>query len=468
MRHIPPEIWGIIIQHACVFDHDPLDTSQDPSFLQSKPTLPTTYRAEMNIKLALSLVSKQWNSLTRPFLYEFIWIGRAMHAKLLSRTLLMEFVNCSGSSGKYLRRLHIETPALERCSPADLRTILDYAPHLFIFADQRSVQRSLIDAVSDPKCGPEEILQLVAHPKVRRLSWTRYDDAPFQLVMAPLENNIATHLEYLELFSWLPQCDALFAEPLGRGDGASIEMNVQLPSLRALKIALDDDALAVLASWRMPSLTHVSVLSGDFNCPGAGFARFFRAHGGRLRQLELGHSPTRASELYLTPPPQYTRIPPTPPPLATWCPNLREFICSADAEWHWHWQAPDWIAPHVLLPSHPTVELIAIRDIDIRLRDDPHVFEGGETAGGAYFLLCEQMSVLLRRDAFPNLRFVRDVSAESHLMRTIRPAERVTQFWTTVLRRCQERGIWMEDYHGVNIALRNLRQASLGQNETPE
>ena len=112
---------------------------------------------------------------------------------------------------------------------------------------------------------------------------------------------------------------------------------------------------------------------------------------------------------------------PQPVPLAEWCPNLRELICSADAEWHW--QSPDWIAPHILLPTHPRVELIGIRDIDTRLREDPDVV-GTNTP---YFPLYEQLSSLLRRDAFPNLRYVRDMSEESHRMRMVQPDERV--FW---------------------------------------
>lgn len=140
---IPPEIWGIIIQHACVFNHDPLDTSHELSFLESPSTQLATYRASMATKKNLSLVSHQWNALARTFLYEFVWISRAAQAKSLARTLLMEYVETLPSSGKFIRRLHIETPALERCAPADLRTILDYSPHLYIYSDHHSVQRHI-------------------------------------------------------------------------------------------------------------------------------------------------------------------------------------------------------------------------------------------------------------------------------------------------------------------------------------
>ncbi|KAI8989877.1 hypothetical protein BD414DRAFT_514678 [Trametes punicea] len=488
---IPPEVWGIIIQHACLYHHDPLDTSCELSFLESPSTQLATYRASMHTKKNLSLVSKQWNALTRSFLYEFVWISRAAQAKALARTLLMEYVENLPSSGKFIRRLHIETPALERCAPADLRTILDYSPHLYIYSDHHSVQRSILEDDPDPRCSPEEILKLVAHPKIRRLSWTSYDDTPFELRMAPLGSNLTTRLEYLELSTRSPGLPdlrtILSGSSSSSGQFEHLQMNVQLPALRALKVSLDNNTFAVLASWDMPSLTNLSVMSSDFSYTGEGFSRFFQAHGAKLIQLELGHSSSALEEYYLTTPQHLLVLqqqnqnqqPPTVP-LAEWCPNLREFICSADAEWHW--QSPDWIAPHILLPAHPRVELIGIRDIDTRLLEDPLTPLDAGAAYGAdastmddalfdalmcadadtpCFPLFEQISSLLRRDAFPALRFVRDLSAESHRMRTVRPHPRVLQFWRKVVARCAEHGVWFEDCTGVNITQRALRRATL-------
>jgi len=459
---IPPEVWGIVIHHACLSDHDPLDTLQQLSFLESASTQLATYRAAMHIKLVLCLVSRQWSMLSRPYLYEFVWIRRASQAKLLVRTLTQEGVRNCESSGKYIRRLHIETPTLERCCPADLRAILDHASQLSVFSDHHSVQHNQTDITYSHRCSPEEILKLVAHPKIRRLHWTSYDDVPFQLRMHPFTHNLATRLEYLELSSYSSNSVSIGAEFIAHSAANRIDMNVHLPSLRALKVSLDNNMFSALASWNMPLLTHLSVLSSDFSYTGAGFSLFFQEHGIKLRQLELGHSSSSIEEYYLTTPRHVLRMQqnqqiPRPVPLADWCPNLREFICSADAEWHW--QSPDWIAPHILLPAHPRVELIGIRDIDKRLREDAP-FTGADF-DTPYFSLFEQMSSLLRTDAFPNLRFVRDLSVESHRMRTARPAVRVVQFWTNVVARCRERAIWLEDCFGVNITLRNLRQAAL-------
>lgn len=187
-------------------------------------------------------------------------------------------------------------------------------------------------------------------------------------------------------------------------------------------------------------LRNVSVVSCEFNYRGAGFSSFFQMHGSSLRQLELGHSSSLIESRVLD-------LAHPEVQLAKWCPNLREFICSADAEWCW--QTPDWFPPHILLPTHPKVEFIGIRGIDKRLAEQEDTFT-----------LLEQL-LSLRRDAFPNLRFIRDLSPESHALRTHRPNVRVATFWTRLLKACQEQGVWLEDLYGVNITNRVLKRASL-------
>ncbi|OBZ77858.1 hypothetical protein A0H81_01616 [Grifola frondosa] len=253
LPYLPSELWGVIIQHACLLYHDPLDTSQELSFLDSSSAQLATYRASMTLKKNLSLVSHEWNDYARRYLYEFVWISRAVQAKALARTLLLEYIDDTRSSGKYIRRLHIETSVLERCAPADLRTILEYAPHLNIYSDHRSVQRSLYDNMPDPRCSPEEILKLVIRPKIRRLSWTTYDDVPFQLRMTPLLQNLTIGLEYLELSSVSSSFRPSLSNSLSQApDIDALQMSAQLPSLRALKLSLDNSTFAVLASWDMP------------------------------------------------------------------------------------------------------------------------------------------------------------------------------------------------------------------------
>ena len=224
---------------------------------------------------------------------------------------------------------------------------------------------------------------------------------------------------------------------------AGLETTLVLPALRSLKVTLDNATFFVLSTWDMPRLTHLSVMSADFAYAGGGFRKFFESHGHKLFQLELGHSTGDIEEAWLTEapgrwegltssnnnalqsPPQPHTDPFTQIPLDIWCPNLKQFICSADAEWNW--QTPDWIAPHVLLPAHRGVELIGVRDMERRLVGDADEWarrmRGGE-AGGAggddedpYFMLLQQFGSLLRPEAFPSLLAVRDMSWESDVVR---------------------------------------------------
>jgi hypothetical protein len=247
---------------------------------------------------------------------------------------------------------------------------------------------------------------------------------------------------------------------------------LHLPSLRTLKVTLDNATFSVLAEWSLPALQNLSVVSADFSYAGPGFSQFFIIHGPKLIQLELGHSSSSIEEHYLTAPPITNangvnggaggigRI-----PLATWCPNLLQFICSADAEWNW--ENPDWIAPHVLLPTHPKLQFIGIRDIDKRIEDDlsfaPFSQLGDDMdddeGEDPFFSLLEQLSSLLLTSAFPALLYVRDLSENSDRMRRKHAEQkRVLRFWGKVLERCKERGVWLEDWEGVNVTRRDLRR----------
>ncbi|TFY77574.1 hypothetical protein EWM64_g6435 [Hericium alpestre] len=53
-------------------------------------------------------------ALVKTYLYEFMWISRAVQAKTLVHMLLLEGMEGMGSSGHFIRRLHIEMPVLER------------------------------------------------------------------------------------------------------------------------------------------------------------------------------------------------------------------------------------------------------------------------------------------------------------------------------------------------------------------
>ncbi|CAA7268226.1 unnamed protein product [Cyclocybe aegerita] len=334
-----------------------------------------------------------------------------------------------------------------------------------------------------------------------------------------------------------PLCSAQPPSP----DNLLAEPTLTLPALRSLKVTLDNATFSVLSTWSMPLLTNLSVIAADFGYAGAGFQEFFEVHGAKIEQLELGHSSGEIEEFWVTEPRSFLNANAstnanananwnpngtTPSgrfqiPLDAWCPNLREFICSADAEWNW--QSPDWIAPHVLLPTHAGLQFIGVRDMERRLVGDAdeamrrheHAPQASEEED-PYFMLLEQFGSLLRRAAFPSLLYVRDMSAASNMMRktgrmgrlpsdpspptTFSPFElstptpsnpslvkklrckpsqaqlnarqaedalakaqgkKVLRFWTAVLERCRERGVWLEDCHGVNVRMADLRRAAV-------
>ncbi|KAJ3529833.1 hypothetical protein NMY22_g8831 [Coprinellus aureogranulatus] len=116
----------------------------------------------------------------------------------------------------------------------------------------------------------------------------------------------------------------------------------------------------------MPNLTNLSVISADFSYAGDGFLEFFEAHGDKIVELELGHSTEDIEDHYAGAPSPFSSIL-QGHSLAAWCPNLKKFVCSAEAVWNWY--DPDWIAPHVLLPAHPGVEVIGVRGLERRVRE---------------------------------------------------------------------------------------------------
>jgi hypothetical protein len=79
----------------------------------------------------------------------------------------------------------------------------------------------------------------------------------------------------------------------------------------------------------------------------------------------------------------------------------------------------------------------------------------------AFFPLFEQMSSLLRYEAFPALKYLRDLSVESTILRAHRPHPAIEKFWHRVLSHCQARGVWLEDHAGINITFRGLKRAGL-------
>ncbi|TRM55505.1 hypothetical protein BD626DRAFT_577445 [Schizophyllum amplum] len=421
-------------------------------FLAPRPAPP-----DMATKMSLSLTSRRFNSIASQHLFHTIYISHKEQARLLARRL--ESQDPQDNIGVHIRVIRIapvpstrapppgfdpelyssggQTPAqggydtpipsvFDRVDARDIRTILCYAPNLEVFEDHAGVRYSLFDAAG--QCTPDAVLDILASRQLTRLAWTTY---AHPMPLAPALVKMSTTLRWLEL-----QClENEDADEFGTPEQDVSAMNggmeadaVCLAELQTLKLTLSNPTLMLLAAWRLPKLRNLSILASDFAYAGQGFGAFFESHGSCIRQLELGHSSATIEEYWLS-----RGLEAGAPGgilrgreglLAAWCPNLKEFICSADAEWNWH--DPDRIRPHTLLKSHPTLLFIGVRDIEKRLRDDlelararrrgrqghnahSYADQTGNDGEVVFFRLLEQMQSLLRRSDFPAVKFVRDM-----------------------------------------------------------
>lgn len=73
--------------------------------------------------------------------------------------------------------------------------------------------------------------------------------------------------------------------------------------------------------------------------------------------------------------------------------------------------------------------------------------------------MIEQMRSLLRRDAFPSLRYVRDMGPGLLKVRKgLEPDVSMLRFWREVWDSCGGRGVWLEDLEGVNFVARDWKR----------
>ncbi|KAL1660013.1 hypothetical protein GGF50DRAFT_64079 [Schizophyllum commune] len=447
-------------------------------FLAPRPGPP-----DMATKMALMLTCRRFASIATQHLFHTVYISHKEQARLLAQRLQAQ--DAQGNIGIHIRVVRIapvpstrmppyahgssradekedpsglfefdpslycsgdQSPAyggydspipsvFDRVDARDVRAILLHAPNLEVYEDHAGVRYSLFDAGG--QCTPDAVLDILASRQLTRLAWTTY---AHPMPLAPALVRMSTTLRWLEL-----QClENEDADEFGALDEYGIPQHdvsamnggmeadaVCLAELQTLKLTLSNPTLRLLAAWRLPKLRNLSILASDFAYAGEGFGAFFESHGSRIRQLELGHSSATIEEYWLS-----RGLEAGAPGgilrgreglLAGWCSNLKEFICSADAEWNWH--DPDRIRPHTLLKSHPTLLFIGVRDIEKRLRDDlelararrrsrrspdgvevhSYAEQVGNDGEEVFFRLLEQMQSLLRKGDFPALKFVRDM-----------------------------------------------------------
>ena len=232
-------------------------------------------------------------------------------------------------------------------------------------------------------------------------------------------------------------------------------LSLTLPFLHSLRIPLTSPTLLVVATWSLPSLQSLSLVSIDFTgWRRLGFQKFMEVHGGGLITFEIvGGGESGEEEGWITEredgighPTSSVHHQQQNLHLPSTSPRLKQFICSSNAS-EWNWETPDWIAPHVLMPEHFGVERIGVWGLEGKVvrgdydgavpfgigrrrrtistwstsrssrlsaqdDDEEHLLEEQP-----FFMLQEQFGSLLRREAFPSLVCIRDMSWESDLIR---------------------------------------------------
>ncbi|KAF9258158.1 hypothetical protein L218DRAFT_964759 [Marasmius fiardii PR-910] len=493
--------------------------------------------------------------------------GTYTHYPALSNSKANQ-TSTSSQCGRHIRVLHLDTPTLDRCNPLDIRVILDYAPNLLAYCDFKSLRRNLFEEVRDPRGSVEGLLKALGVGKrtpderslLKRLSWTCYSTDSITMSSFAV-SCITTSLEYLEMdfsgmessissffgsfvaatataMSTTTTMNSIASEAFmtstttttttmvedvddekcrdsewvdGKRKGEMLVPGLVFPCLKGLKVTLPEPTFLLLSSWLMPQLENLTVSLTNCDSPtptvssGGAFHQFFEIHGKKLVQLEL--SCTSGGEEGFE--------------LKELCPNLRSFICSCSplAEVEWNWEDPDWVAPHALLTSHENLEFIGIRGLGDVVRrgweesapspgSPDYVSYLFSSDPSPFFMLLEQLTSLLRSEAFPNLKFIRDLSEESDLLRRGRLAlaewyppapssqsggsrsrrgggitrrlvsgppaldgglhrdvpghASVVALWKEVLERTRERGVYVEDLRGVNVTRRDLERWGVG------
>ena len=443
----------------------------------------------------------------------------------------------------YIKKLHIETPSMDRCCPSDLISILEKCDRLEVFIDLRSVRsgfgfvdvgvgggldRSRIGVVKEnlprgpkrvtvvPGSIPERhlfpqpripstsdpILQTLLHPTthqkptLKHLTFTNYKYDPddfdggvwFWEDVCEALNGVqdasqASTLESLEVvmstrgvgmdcgygYARRNLGSPLLNRRFEPGLLTSLDFDINpsasnhypplsltLPFLHSLRIPLTSPTLLVVATWSLPSLQTLSLVSIDFTgWRRMGFKKFMEVHGGGLISFEIvGGGESGEEEGWITEredgighPTSSVHHQQQNLHLPSTSPLLKHFICSSNAS-EWNWETPDWIAPHVLMPEHFGVERIGVWGLEDKVvrgdydgvgtilgigrrrrtmstwttshqsrpstqdDDEEHLLEEQP-----FFMLQEQFGSLLRREAFPSLVSIRDMSWESDLIR---------------------------------------------------
>jgi hypothetical protein len=404
-------------------------------------------------------VSKTWHQLAEPCLYHNIWLTSGRSAKALARLLLeSDIFSHAAHRALSIRHIHISTSPLNRCDPADIIAIVRYARYLRSCSDSTGMRRTRAGFGTsppyvDPQTSPEAFAEWLGTLLwLQALAWTTYDDGPIETALTPiLRGVVGQNLRFLEL-NVCSAFDAIYnpdPDPLRFAPDPAAGV-VCLPRLESVRACSDTGALHTLAGWDLPALHSVAIVASDYSYASTAFAGFLASHGDRILHLELGHSTAEVSLVTCRRPRLHTAtingivvIEEVPDiDLAELVPHLETLVCNADAEWRW--QDPDWIAPHVLLPAHPTIQRIAIRGIDARIC---HRNPNADVDHLPLFPLAQQLDTLCLKKHFPSLQAIQDLSPAVYDFKRNPGSipDKVRRFWMKVLKSCESGEVRFED-----------------------
>lgn len=362
---LPPELWLTIFELASPIPFDPLNVAAElPWDTRNYPPhlMLSFYTTSMERRRAFCLVCRTLYGPALALLLRYVWVHRRGQAQHLARALRLR-PRC----GSLIRRLDIDAqsynPDAIQISALDVRDILTCTDGLVSFSDSHSTYTNVGQHDAQYSFAMARIA-VQCRDTLRHVHVSYYHERrPWTALVEPL--TACLHLHSLEID--LSACDWQ-AVP-------AASARLVFRSLRVLELTLSADSamgqvLSSVAAWHMQRL-HTLRLLGAVHGPG--MAILLAAHGTRLRHLELGAcAPSRSH-------------------LAPLTPNLRVLTVTAGRGWD---------APHALVPSHPTLERINIRGIDVLV------------ASQHYADVLAQLSSL-NRHSFPRLRVVRALSCVS-------------------------------------------------------
>jgi hypothetical protein len=274
MYSLPPEVWRIIFRFATdvpgIFDTSFLPALQNSPRSWSEVNDATSFRT----KFALVRVSRLWNQMSLPLLYEYVFIRNAnvldaFATRLQNRNNEEDYVARAATLAHQLRYTkRLEMPAYldrQEAFGREMTIILSSCPNLVVLhMDENTLFLPPILPSLQKTCRG-----------VKHLRWRFRGPGDALLRVIPSFDALEV-LDIVDRVFWVdPKTHR--AAP------------ITLMKLHTVIIQYDDGCVVMdaLSLWKLPRLTRVALSSVDF---GQTPYKFFEAFGPQLTQVDVSHS----------------------------------------------------------------------------------------------------------------------------------------------------------------------------------